>query len=436
MKQQRTHPLGVPTMPGSQTAPTDDGGTARAARVTGADRLLVNRLAKAVGFPPVAFALWDGVDAYAPDDEATIVGRLTFRDRAALISSIASPELGFGDAYSAGRIDIGGDLAQVLFTIYRSMAHAGPGARKRSLFGRLPKPQVNTRAGSRKHIHHHYDLGNEFYRLWLDEKMVYTCAYYRDREASLEEAQMAKMHHVCRKVRLKAGMRVVEAGCGWGSLALHMAEHYGVRVKAFNISHQQIAYAREQAKARGLARCVEFIEDDYRNVSGEFDAFVSVGMLEHVGKENYKNLGDVIYRSLKRGGLGIIHSVGRSRTAPPNAWLEQRIFPGSYPPSLRDMQDIFEAHEFSILDIENLRLHYAETLMEWLRRFDDHADEIVRMYDESFVRAWRLYLGGCAAAFLASTIQLFQVVFAHSDDNRIPMTRAPVYGIDGPDWDL
>jgi cyclopropane-fatty-acyl-phospholipid synthase len=207
-------------------------------------------------------------------------------------------------------------------------------------------------------------------------------------------------------------------------------------VKAFNISHQQIAYAREQAKARGLARRVEFIEDDYRNVSGEFDAFVSVGMLEHVGKDNYKTLGDVVHRSLKRGGLGIIHSVGRSRTAPPNAWLEQRIFPGSYPPSLRDMMDIFEAHEFSILDIENLRLHYAQTLMEWLRRFDSHADEIMRMYDESFVRAWRLYLGGCAAAFLASTIQLFQVVFAHPDDNRIPMTRGHVYGTDGSDWDL
>jgi len=159
-------------------------------------------------------------------------------------------------------------------------------------------------------------------------------------------------------------------------------------------------------------------------------------MLEHVGKNNYKTLGDIIYRSLKRGGLGIIHSVGRSRTAPPNAWLEQRIFPGSYPPSLRDMMDIFEAHEFSILDIENLRLHYAETLMEWLRRFDSHADEIMRMYDESFVRAWRLYLGGCAAAFLASTIQLFQVVFAHSDTNRIPMTRGHVYGMNNPDWNL
>jgi len=436
MKQDRGHPLKVPSMPGSQALPAHQGTAVRVPRVAGLDRRLATRLAKAAGSPPVAFALWDGVDAYTPGDGANTVGRLTFRDRGALISSISSPELGFGDAYSAGRIDIDGDLVQVLFSVFRTMAEDGLRVAKRSLLGRLPKAQVNTRAGSKKHIHHHYDLGNEFYRLWLDQNMVYTCAYYPDQETSLEEAQIEKMHHVCRKVRLKPGMQVVEAGCGWGSLAMHMAEHYGVQVKAFNISHQQIVYAREQAKARGLADRVEFIEDDYRNISDEYDAFVSVGMLEHVGKENYQTLGNVINRSLKRGGLGIIHSVGRSSTTPPNAWLEQRIFPGSYPPSLRDMMDIFERHDFSIVDIENLRLHYAKTLMEWLQRFDDHADQITRMYDESFVRAWRLYLAGCAAAFRAGTVQLFQVVFAHPDDNRIPMTRAHVYGTDGPSWDL
>jgi cyclopropane-fatty-acyl-phospholipid synthase len=423
-------------MPGRRATPTRVERAAWAGRVTALDRLLATRLAKAVGSPAVAFALWDGADVYTPADGTDAVGRITFLDRGALISSISSPELGFGDCYSAGRIDIEGDLIAVLFRAFGAMARGGPTVGKRSLFGRLPKPQVNSRDGSRKHIYHHYDLGNEFYRLWLDDNMVYTCAYYRGREATLEEAQLEKMHHVCRKVRLEPGMDVVEAGCGWGSLALHMAEHYGVRVKAFNISRRQIEYAREQAEARGLADRVEFIEDDYRNISGMYDAFASVGMLEHVGKDNYKTLGDVIHRSLKHGGLGIIHSVGRSVSAPPNAWLEQRIFPGSYPPSLREMLSIFEPHEFSILDVENLRIHYAETLKEWLRRFDEHVDEIARMYDESFVRAWRLYLGGCSAAFLASTIQLYQVVIAHPDDNRIPMTRGHLYGRDGPDWNL
>ena len=435
MKQHRAHPLGIPSMPGGRAMPAREGRAGRGQSVTALDRLLGTRLAKAVAAPHVAFALWDGVDVHTPGDEENLVGRLTFHDRGALISSIASPELGFGDAYSAGRIDIDGDITQVMFNVFRGMATTGTATTKRSLFGRLAKPQVNTRDSSKKNIHHHYDLGNVFYRLWLGKTMVYTCAYYPSEQTSLEEAQIEKMHHVCRKARLKPGMQVVEAGCGWGSLAMHMAEHYGVQVKAFNISHEQIDYARGQARIRGLAEQVEFIEDDYRNVSGKFDAFVSVGMLEHVGKDNYKTLGDVVHRSLKRGGLGVIHSVGRSITAPPNAWLEQRIFPGSYPPSLRDMMDLFETHAFSILDIENLRLHYAATLMEWLRRFDDHVDQITRMYDESFVRAWRLYLGGCAAAFLASTIQLYQVVFAHPDDNRIPMSRGHLYGTDSHDWD-
>ncbi|MDX1432975.1 MAG: cyclopropane-fatty-acyl-phospholipid synthase family protein [Gammaproteobacteria bacterium] len=423
-------------MPGSRATPIDARRSARSRRVTALDRLLVTRLVKAIGNPPIAFALWDGVDVYSPQPRERMVGRVIFHDRGALIGSIASPELGFGDAYSAGRLDIEGDLVEVLFAAYRSMAEGGPTAGKRNLFGRLPKPRVNSLSRSKEHIHHHYDLGNEFYRLWLDENMVYTCAYYPDAHADLERAQLEKMHHVARKVRLEPGMRVVEAGCGWGALAMHMAEHYGVQVTAYNISHQQIVYAREKARERGLSERVEFVEDDYRNIDGQFDAFVSVGMLEHVGKGNYQTLGDVIHRSLKKGGLGLVHSVGRSVAAPPNGWLEQRIFPGSYPPSLREMLAIFEPHEFSVVDVENLRLHYAKTLMEWMRRFDNHEKAIVRMYDEYFVRAWRLYLGGCAAAFLESSIQLFQVVFAHRDDNRIPMTRRHVYGETGPSWEL
>lgn len=436
MKQQRIHPLGARTMPGSRTTPVQGRRPAPTRRVTALDRFLVARFAAAVGNPPIAFALWDGADVYAPGEATPRVGRVTFLDRGALIASIASPELGFGDAYGAGRLEIEGDLVEVLFSAYRSMAEKGPTTAKRNLFGRLPKPRINTLSGSKRHIHHHYDLGNDFYRLWLDENMVYTCAYYTQTNASLEQAQVEKMHHVSRKVRLQPGMRVVEAGCGWGSLAMHMAEHYGVHVKAFNISRKQIVYAREKAKAKGLSRRVEFIEDDYRNIEGKFDAFVSVGMLEHVGKNNYETLGDVIYRSLRQGGLGLVHSVGRSIETPPNAWLEQRIFPGSYPPSLGEMLKIFEPHELSVIDIENLRLHYARTLTDWLQRFDCRRDEIARMYDEQFVRVWRLYLGGCAAGFLDGSTQLFQVVFSHRDDNRIPMTRRHVYGEAGPCWNL
>ena len=424
VRRQRSHPLGLPGVFGARVAENRPAGRA-GTRPSDFDRWLVRRIAAKVGEPDVALSLWDGQDAYRPPGECH--GRIVFRDRGALLSVILSPEVGFGDAFSAGRIEVEGDLVDVLAGCYRATDRANAVAAKRSAIGRLPKPRHNTTSGSRRHIQHHYDLGNDFYRLWLDEEMVYTCAYYDTPEATLEQAQRAKMDHVCRKLMLRPGQRVIEAGCGWGSLALHMAREFGVRVRAFNISREQVAYARERASREGMDAMVEFVHDDYRNIEGTCDAFVSVGMLEHVGVRNYHALGEVIARTLASNGLALIHSVGRNRPTPVNAWLEQRIFPGSYPPSLREMMAIFEPFNFSIIDVENLRLHYARTLREWLERFDRAADTVRAMYDDAFIRAWRLYLAGCSAAFFANSIQLFQVVCAPSDNNDVPWTRAHVY---------
>jgi cyclopropane-fatty-acyl-phospholipid synthase len=172
---------------------------------------------------------------------------------------------------------------------------------------------------------------------------------------------------------------------------------------------------------------VEFIEDDYRNISGEFDAFVSVGMLEHVGVENFRELGTVIDRSLNNTGRGLIHSIGRDQPGLMNAWIEKRIFPGACPPSLSQMTDIFEPSRFSILDVENLRLHYARTLEHWLARYDAVADRVAEMFDHTFVRAWRLYLAGSIAAFAAGELQLYQVAFTRQGNNDIPWTRQHLY---------
>jgi cyclopropane-fatty-acyl-phospholipid synthase len=391
------------------------------------DYWLLSRLRSLMGNPPVEFAVRSG--ARVGPGVATPVARVTFAGRATLASILADPWLRFGDAYSDGRVTIEGDLVSLLETIYHA---SGMGGGTRASFlrraaGALRRQHLNSLAASRDNIHHHYDIGNDFYALWLGSTMAYTCAYYPTPAATLDEAQFAKMDHVCRKLRLRAGESVVEAGCGWGTLALHMARHYGVRVRAFNISHQQIVYARERAAREGLAARVEYVEDDYRNIAGHYDAFVSVGMLEHVGREHYPALGQVAHRCLGGRGRGLIHSIGRNRPAPMQPWIEKRIFPGAYPPSIAEMMRIFEPWEFSVLDVENLRLHYAQTLRQWLALYEAASERVRAMFDERFVRMWRLYLAGSVAGFATGTLQLFQVVFAPGENNDIPWTRAHLY---------
>ena len=389
------------------------------------EKWLVRRQMAILGDPPVTMVIGGGGAAYVPKEKP--VGTIVIRDRKTLLRFAFNPELYFGDGYSEGKIEVEGNLVEVLDRAFKCMLKTPRGGMGNTKTKLLARPRLNSLSGSRKNIHQHYDIGNDFYRLWLDERMQYTCAYFPTPAATLEEAQTAKMDHVCKKLMLKPGETVVEAGCGWGTLALHMAKHYGVKIKAYNISHEQIRSARARAKAEGLDNAVEYIEDDYRNMTGTFDVFVSIGMLEHVGAQYYRELGSVIARSLKEDGRGLIHSIGRNRAEPMNAWIERRIFPGAYPPTLREMMEIFEPSGLSILDVENLRLHYARTLEHWMERFEQAKDRIGTMFDEKFIRAWRLYLAGSIAAFIAGELQLFQVVFAHPHKNDVPWTRAHLY---------
>jgi cyclopropane-fatty-acyl-phospholipid synthase len=244
---------------------------------------------------------------------------------------------------------------------------------------------------------------------------------------TLEAAQRAKMDLVCRKVHLRPGERVVEAGCGWGSLALYMARKYGAIVRAFNISSDQIAWARRRVHDEGLTGRVEFVEDDYRNISGKYDVFMSVGMLEHVGSSHYRELGRVIHRTVGEEGRGLLHFIGRDHPAPLSAWINERIFPGAYAPSLAEALPLLERHEYAVLDIENLRPHYARTIQHWLRRFEQAYPAVVETFGEDFARAWQLYLAGSVAAFEERTLQLFQVVFAGREYARIPWSRRELY---------
>lgn len=408
--------------PGRSDAVTlDPRDTTSHASVLPIDRWLIRTFLRLIGDPAIRLALWNGeaITTAAADPVATV----RFHDRRTMLRCLTRPELAFGEAYTDGRLAVDGDLLAALEAMYR--VPVKPWVDR--ILRRAQPPRRNSLSGSRSNIHEHYDLGSDFYRLWLDERMVYTCAYFPTPDASLEAAQVAKMEHVCRKVVLRPGERVAEAGCGWGSLALHMARTHGVTVRAFNISHEQIAFAREQAARQGLANRVEFVEDDYRNISGEYDVFMSVGMLEHVGPDHYHDLGRVMGRCLGTHGRGLIHTIGRNRPMRLNAWIEKHIFPGGYPPTLSEMMALFEPFNFSVTDIENLRLHYEKTAAQWLARFEGVTDRVAQMFDERFVRAWRLYLSGTTVAFRVGLLQLFQVVFARSHDNAIPWTRAHLY---------
>ena len=379
---------------------------------------LAGLLARRLRAFPVRLQLWNGevLTPHPGPVHATVV----IRDPRALVGIALDPAYRLAEAYRTRALDVRGDLVGALEALFRSQAPRPPAPPS-------PRPAALRRAG--RDAQRHYDLGNDFFRLWLDEQLVYTCAYYASPLMSLEQAQVAKLDHVCRKLRLAPGQTVLEAGCGWGALARHMAARYGVTVTACNVSGEQIQYARRRAEREGLGDRIRFVEDDFRNVSGRYDAFVSVGMLEHVGLEHFRELGQVIHERLHpRHGVGLLHFIGRNHPRAVDRWTRRRIFPGSYVPTLSEAcSRVLEPWDFSVQDVENLRLHYARTLEEWRARFERALPRASQMFGERFLRGWRLYLASSQAAFAAGSLQLFQVLFARGSDNELPWTRRELY---------
>jgi cyclopropane-fatty-acyl-phospholipid synthase len=392
----------------------------------GAGRTLVRWLMHLVGDPDITVRLWDGDEFRVTDGKP--VATLEFTDPRTVYRLLASPSVGFGECYSEGLLEVHGDFLAFMNEITRAVARKQAGSyRWPQLASKLHALRQNTPLRATRNARHHYDLDNDFYRLWLDERMVYTCAYYETPETDLAAAQVAKLDHVCRKLDLQPGMTVVEAGCGWGALALHMAERYGARVLAYNVSKAQIEWARQRAAERGLDDRARFVLDDYRSIDQRCDRFVSVGMLEHVGVANYRVLGDLVKRVLKPEGLALIHTIGRSHPRVADAWIRKHIFPGGHVPSLSEMTAIFEPNRFTVLDVENLRLHYARTCADWLQNYEAVIDRVAERFDERFARTWRLYLAGASAGFSSGTLQLYQAVFTHGDNNAVPRTRDYMY---------
>jgi cyclopropane-fatty-acyl-phospholipid synthase len=349
---------------------------------------------------------------------------------------VTKSSLGFGEAYTRGEVDVDGDLQDVALLSYELQERLLKGSlweRVRYVLGFFARR--NTLGGSKKNIAAHYDLANSFYQLWLDAEMQYTCAYFDQPTDTLEDAQRQKMDLVCRKLRLQPGELVVEAGCGWGGLALHMARNYGVRVKSFNISKEQIEYARAKATRLGIDNeRIEYVHDDYRNIPNHVkscDKFASICMLEHVGRESYAAFHQLVGKVLRKPGLAMLQFISRTNPSPiSNPWLEKYVFPGYYNPSLGEIIKPLEAEhrQLHLVDVENMRYHYALTLQHWLERFEHNADKIRAQWGEAVVRTFRLYLNGGLADFAhgAGTL-VYQVLLSHGFDNNAPLTRHHFY---------
>jgi cyclopropane-fatty-acyl-phospholipid synthase len=340
---------------------------------------------------------------------------------------LLDPELRLGEAYMDGTFVVErGSIADIVALSMRQNDVAAPRwallpRALRYVFRRLQ--QFNLRSRSRHNVAHHYDLDGRLYSLFLDSDQQYSCAYFENANMSLDDAQLAKRRHLTAKLLVKPGSSVLDIGCGWGGLALYLAEIAGARVTGITLSREQHARAQHRAAERGRAEDAVFRLIDYRDVSGRFDRIVSVGMFEHVGVGFYDTFFRKCAQLLNDDGILLLHAIGRS--GPPsvtNPWIAKYIFPGGYIPALSEVLPAIERSRLVVADIEVLQLHYAETLKAWRERFVAHREEAERLYDKRFVRMWEFYLAASEMAFRESDMIVFQIQIAKRK-GVVPHTR-------------
>lgn len=369
---------------------------------------------------------WDGVKRSFGSGNSQFI--LTFATKQAAEHVLESGSLGFGEEYMAGNIQVEGDFRQLLrFGSDGAFLNLPLGLKTKLAFRHLRQTSLNTLSRSQKHVAHHYDRGNDFYKLWLDESMAYSCAYFRNENDTLEQAQQQKYEHICRKLQLKPGESLVDIGCGWGGMLIYAAKHYGVHGVGCSLSKQQVEYAFDLVKREDLSGKISIVFEDYRNIKGEFDKFVSIGMFEHVGKQFIPTFMKKTQSILKRGGIGLLHTIGEERSMPGDPWTLKYIFPGGYIPTLDEIVRTMGEVGLVPTDIENLRLHYARTVEEWSTRYEAQTEKVEAMFDASFVRMWRMFLNGCIVNFRYGNPRLYQVLFTNGLNNDIPLTREHVY---------
>lgn len=339
-----------------------------------------------------------------------------------LTNLASSTSLALGEAYMEGVLDIEGDLYHALDHFLGQM---GKFSTDRKGLKKLLYPALS-RKNQKTEVTSHYDIGNEFYKLWLDETMSYSCGYFRNEDDTLQQAQENKVDYILSKLCLKEGMSLVDIGCGWGYLLIRAAKQYRVKGTGITLSEEQYREFSRRISEEGLEDLLTVKLMDYRDLPEtglSFDRAVSVGMVEHVGRGNYQLFTDCVNSVLKPGGLFLLHFISGLKEYPGDPWIKKYIFPGGVVPSLREMLYCLCEDNFHTLDVENLRLHYNKTLRCWEKNYREHFDEVKEMFDEKFARMWELYLCSCAATFHNGIIDLHQILVSKGVNNELSPVR-------------
>ena len=352
-----------------------------------------------------------------------------FHDRWAPLALASNPEFMLGQLYMDGRLTVeGGSIADLLALLFANKSQHDSGMSLRVIRGwrHLTRrfSQFNPVSRAKAHVAHHYDIGNQLYELFLDGDKQYSCAYFASPGMTLDEAQAAKKRHIAAKLLLdKPGLKVLDIGCGWGGLALDLACENRADVLGVTLSENQIKVARQRSEAARLSHRCRFELVDYRKLTGSYDRIVSVGMFEHVGVAYYPAFFAKVRELLADDGVMLLHFIGRlDGPGSTNSWIAKYIFPGGYVPALSEVMHVVEKSGLVVTDIEVLRLHYAETLKEWRRRFLAHRDMAAQMYDERFCRMWEFYLAGCEMAFRYDGQAVFQIQLSKNLE-AVPIVR-------------